>query len=152
MNMKKILFAILLLLPMVAVDNSAYTLKRVSVHDPSVVWEPSSNYYYIFGSHRAVARSKDLMSWASLQAPWGTVNTQGNVVSGVANNKAFLTNMTKSVTVGGEEKAFGNFDVHAWSAAYGGGYNIDGNMWAPDVIYNKKMEKWCMYLSINGPT
>ena len=150
--MKKILFAILFLLPMVAVDNSAYTLKRVSVHDPSVVWEPSSNYYYIFGSHRAVARSKDLMSWASLQAPWGTVNTQGNVVSGVANNKAFLTNMTKSVTVGGEEKAFGNFDVHAWSAAYGGGYNIDGNMWAPDVIYNKKMEKWCMYLSINGPT
>ncbi len=150
--MKKILFAMLLLLPMVAVDNSAYTLKRVSVHDPSVVWEPSSNYYYIFGSHRAVARSKDLMSWASLQAPWGTVNTQGNVVSGVANNKAFLTNMTKSVTVGGEEKAFGNFDVHAWSAAYGGGYNIDGNMWAPDVIYNKKMEKWCMYLSINGPT
>ena len=152
MNMKKILFAMLLLLPMVAVDNSAYTLKRVSVHDPSVVWEPSSNYYYIFGSHRAVARSKDLMSWASLQAPWGTVNTQGNVVSGVANNKAFLTNMTKSVTIGGEEKTFGNFDVHAWSAAYGGGYNIDGNMWAPDVIYNKKMEKWCMYLSINGPT
>ena len=150
--MKKILFAMLLLLPMVAVDNSAYTLKRVSVHDPSVVWEPSSNYYYIFGSHRAVARSKDLMSWASLQAPWGTVNTQGNVVSGVANNKAFLTNMTKSVTIGGEEKTFGNFDVHAWSAAYGGGYNIDGNMWAPDVIYNKKMEKWCMYLSINGPT
>ena len=150
--MKKILFAMLLLLPMVAVDNSAYTLKRVSVHDPSVVWEPSSNYYYIFGSHRAVARSKDLMSWASLQAPWGTVNTQGNVVSGVANNKAFLTNMTKSVTVGGEEKTFGNFDAHAWSAAYGGSYSIDGNMWAPDVIYNKKMEKWCMYLSINGPT
>jgi arabinan endo-1,5-alpha-L-arabinosidase len=23
-------------------------------------------------------------------------------------------------------------------------------MWAPDVIYNKKMNKWCMYLSING--
>jgi arabinan endo-1,5-alpha-L-arabinosidase len=23
-------------------------------------------------------------------------------------------------------------------------------MWAPDVIYNKVMNKWCMYLSING--
>jgi arabinan endo-1,5-alpha-L-arabinosidase len=23
-------------------------------------------------------------------------------------------------------------------------------MWAPDVIYNKQMQKWCMYLSING--
>ena len=91
--MKKILFTLFLLLPMVAVDSSAYTLKRVSVHDPSIVWEPSSNYYYIFGSHRAAARSKDLMNWASLQAPWGTVNAQGNVGSGVANSKAFLTNM-----------------------------------------------------------
>jgi arabinan endo-1,5-alpha-L-arabinosidase len=23
-------------------------------------------------------------------------------------------------------------------------------MWAPDVIYNKKMGKWCMYMSVNG--
>ena len=23
-------------------------------------------------------------------------------------------------------------------------------MWAPDVIWNKVMQKWCMYLSING--
>ncbi len=23
-------------------------------------------------------------------------------------------------------------------------------MWAPDVIYNKAMKKWCMYMSVNG--
>lgn len=23
-------------------------------------------------------------------------------------------------------------------------------MWAPDVIWNKAMKKWCMYLSVNG--
>ena len=27
--------------------------KRQSVHDPSVVYEPNSKRYYIFGSHRA---------------------------------------------------------------------------------------------------
>ena len=26
-----------------------------------------------------------------------------------------------------------------------------GCVWAPDVIYNDTMEKWCMYMSINGP-
>ena len=45
----------------------------------------------------------------------------------------------------------GSFGRQAWSAAYGNGYSIDGNMWAPDVIYNRAMKKWCMYLSINGP-
>lgn len=28
--------------------------------------------------------------------------------------------------------------------------NVSGNEWAPDVIYNKKMKKWCMYMSLNG--
>ena len=30
------------------------------------------------------------------------------------------------------------------------GYNLAGNMWAPDIIYNKDMGKYCMYLSVNG--
>ena len=50
----------------------------------------------------------------------------------------------------GVEVVFPNFDAHNWSAAYGN-YGIGGNMWAPDVIYNEKMKKWCMYMSINGP-
>ena len=28
--------------------------------------------------------------------------------------------------------------------------DLTGNMWAPDVIYNKAMKKWCMYMSVNG--
>jgi len=91
------------------------------------------------------------MSWNSLTAPWGVVNSAGTVASGASNDKAFVTNMTKTVMIDGKEVAFGNFDAQAWSAALGN-YNINGNMWAPDVIYNEKMEKWCMYLSINGPT
>ena len=33
---------------------------RTSVHDPSVVYESSSGRYYIFGSHKSGAWSKDL--------------------------------------------------------------------------------------------
>lgn len=29
-------------------------------------------------------------------------------------------------------------------------WSIQGNMWAPDIIYNPVMKKWCMYLSLNG--
>lgn len=28
--------------------------------------------------------------------------------------------------------------------------NLNGNLWAPDVIYNPNMEKYCLYMSVNG--
>ena len=129
----------------------AYKLDRVSVHDPSVVWEPSTKYYYIFGSHHAAARSKDMMSWATTNWSWGGLNSNGSVTSDISNDAAFKNCATKTVIKGGVEVAFPNFNAHDWSAAYGN-YNVAGNMWAPDVIYNETMKKWCMYLSINGPT
>ena len=148
--MKHTFLLILSVLTLVVnVPAGGYTLHRVSVHDPSVVWDANAKYYYIFGSHRASARSRDLMNWTTFTAQWGTVNSSGTTVSGATNDKAFVTNMTKTVTVGGEEREL-MFDAQAWSAAYGD-YSINGNMWAPDVVYNPVMEKWCMYLSINGP-
>ena len=132
---------------------SAVSLKRVSVHDPSVVWDPASQTYYIFGSHRASAKTPDLMNWTAFTAPWQTMASDN-----AANKDAFTTNQTKTIKIGGKDVNFGNFDAFAWSAAYpewrdewGNAWNIDGNMWAPDVIYNKVLKKWCMYLSINGP-
>ena len=55
------------------------------------------------------------------------------------------------MNIGGREVVFGNFDAYDWVSAYGDGYNIDGNLWAPDIIYNETMKKWCMYMSLNGP-
>ena len=112
--MKVLLFYLFTFLPLAAFG---YELKRVSVHDPSVVWEPTSKTYYIFGSHRAAAKTTDLMSWTAFAPTYD----------------------------------YSAYDPSAWSGAYGG-YSIDGNQWAPDVIWNKAMNKWCMYLSINGPT
>ena len=123
---------------------SAYTQARISVHDPSVVWEPTTQTYYVFGSHQAWAKSTDLMNWSTVPVAWRT-----EASASVTCETAFNQNATKTVTIGGATVDFGNFDVEAFSAG-GASYDISGNLWAPDVIYNKKMNKWCMYLSING--
>lgn len=129
------------------------TKKAVSCHDPSVVWEPTSQRYYIFGSHLDQAYTTDLQNWTTFRAPWGAVQEDGTIkTTNVTNAEAFSRNQVKTVTIGGKETDFGPFDANAWAGAYGGDYNIDGNLWAPDVIYNEKMGKWCMYMSVNGPT
>ena len=119
-------------------------LKRVSVHDPSVVFDQASSTYYIFGSHRAAAKSTNMMSWEAFTAPWATATS-----TNAANADAFTTPEVTKVKKGGKEYDL-NFNAFAWSARGSEGYNVDGMMWAPDVIYNKKLGKWCMYLSIDG--
>ena len=141
--MKKIYY--LLLCALIPIYASAYTQTRVSVHDPSIVWEPTSETYYVFGSHQSWAKSTDLMNWTSVPVAWRTTESPS-----VTCETAFNTNATTSIKVGGVNRLFGNFDVEAYSAAGNASYDISGNLWAPDVIWNKKMEKWCMYLSING--
>ena len=119
-------FLYILLSALVPMSAMAYTLKRVSVHDPSIVWEPVSQTYYIFGSHRAAAKTTDLMSWTAFQAPWATATSRD------ATNSDALAEAVK------------------WSKRGSSTYSVDGNMWAPDVIWNEAMNKWCMYLSVNG--
>ncbi|MBP3339324.1 MAG: family 43 glycosylhydrolase [Lachnospiraceae bacterium] len=100
------------------VSNSDF--KRVSVHDPSIVKDPKTGTYYVFGSHLAWAKSTDLVNWQNFTT---NINTQSGTLFGdVWNNYC-------SVGVGG---------------------NLNGNMWAPDVVWNDVMNKWCMYMSINN--
>ena len=143
--MKKTLFLSLLsaLLPL-GMTAASYTLGRISVHDPSIVWEPESKTYYIFGSHRANARTTDLMKWSNVSVLW-----QSATSSNASNAVAYSTPQVTKVTKGGVEYDL-NFNAQAWSKRGNSNYNIDGNLWAPDVIYNKKMGKWCMYMSVNG--
>ena len=116
------------------------TKSRVSVHDPSVVYEPNTKRYYIFGSHKAGAYTADFQNWTPANPTW-TPNT---------NSSAFVTPEVKTVKKGGVDVDFPQFNAMNWSAKSDASYNIDGNMWAPDVIWNEKMQKWCCYLSING--
>ncbi len=99
------------------VENSDY--KRVSVHDPSIVKDPETGMYYIFGSHMAWAKSEDLINWQHFDM---NINKDFNTIFGPIWNS------------------------HCASA----GSSIQGNLWAPDVVYNDTLGKWCMYMSVNN--
>lgn len=56
---------------------------NVSVHDPSVI--KANDTYYVFGSHLASAKSKDLMSWEQIS-------------SGVADGNVLIPNVTEELS------------------------------------------------------
>ncbi|MDE6919510.1 MAG: hypothetical protein K2P89_06385, partial [Lachnospiraceae bacterium] len=80
---------------------------RVSVHDPSVIYDNGT--YYIFGSHMAWAKSTDLRNWETFQM---------NINSEYAD-------------LFGKE-----WDAYCETAD---NPNLNGNLWAPDVVYNPNM-------------
>ncbi len=121
------------------------TKKRVSVHDPSVVYDPNSGRYYIFGSHRACAWTSDMQNWTHFSSPW---KVGGN--NNASNDQAFVTPAVTKVPKGGEMVDFPRFNAMEWAARTDASYNVNGNMWAPDVLWNPTMQKWCQYLSVNG--
>lgn len=95
---------------------------KVSVHDPSIEYDPDSGMYYIFGSHCDFAKSKDLINWTKFSQGAGAQKTYGEVFAESAE----------------------------WASRGSSNYDVKGNLWAPDVIYNEDMGKWCMYMSVNG--
>lgn len=133
---------------------------RIAVHDPSIVMdvtESTNPKYYIYGSHLGRAKtyaSVNYQIWNNTfktgEENTGTSNSLFADVNGKLVNfkDAYSTQMVKKVkNYKGEEVDFPNFDAHAWQAK---GNNVKGMQWAPDVIYNKTMKKWCMYMSLNG--
>ncbi len=123
---------------------------RQSVHDPSITWDEETQSYYVFGTHRGQAQSKDLIKWTSFNTTLGSVNADGSITYSNDNQTAFSRPQVKSVMIDGKEVAMPAFDAEAWAHTQNTAYDVNGNMWAPDIIYNPVMKKWCMYLSING--
>lgn len=134
---------------------------RIAVHDPSIVMDVTGSttnpkYYYIYGSHLGRAKtyaSGNYQIWKTFKTGEENAGTSNSLFADV-NGKlvnfkdAYSTQMVKKVkNYKGEEVDFPNFDAHAWQAK---GNNVKGMQWAPDVIYNKTMKKWCMYMSLNG--
>lgn len=94
-------------------SEAASSLKRVSVHDPSIAVSKDGTYY-VFGSHADAAKSTDLQNW--------TVFSNG--IKSVSNNKLYgnmSTNLSKAFKWAGEN------DVDS-----AGGHSV----WAPDVFWN----------------
>lgn len=101
-------------LALTCMTGSVYAAKsRVSVHDPSIIKDPSTGKYYVFGSHIEAAKTTDLQNWHSF-----------------ANGYAVKNNVIFDDLSGNLAKAF------AWSGENledcAGGFAV----WAPDVFYN----------------
>lgn len=111
---------------------------RYTTHDPSIFVDVNSSAtdptYYIYGTHRGAGSTSASKSYQQ----WSAVSYTNN----------YSTNATKTVkNCNGQTVTFGNFNANSWQNK---GYVINGNEWAPDVIYNKTMKKWCLYMSVNG--
>ena len=134
---------------------------RIAVHDPSIVMDVTDSTtnpkYYIYGSHLGRAKTYatgNYQIWNNTfktgEENTGTSNSLFADVNGKSINfkDAYSTHVIKKVKNSkGEEVAFGNFDANGWQFK---GNTVKGMQWAPDVIYNKTMKKWCMYMSLNG--
>jgi beta-xylosidase len=113
----------------------------VAVHDPSVVIvykDAAGNsypendvagtrtkFYYIFGTQLGAAYSRDMLNWTPFTPTFSV-------------NGSLSTNY------------YNVFKVNADWSKHTTSENVRGNLWAPDIIYNKAMKKWCLYFSING--
>lgn len=134
--------------------------KRVVCHDPSIVIDnitnPASPTYYIYGSHLGRGKTtaaENYQEWTVFKAGEENATATNSLfcnLSGTLVNysDAYATHAVTSVKDhAGKTVTFGNFDAHGWQKK---GNTVKGMQWAPDVIYNKTMKKWCMYMSLNG--
>lgn len=134
--------------------------KRVVCHDPSIVIDnitnPASPTYYIYGSHLGKGKTtaaENYQEWTVFKAGEENATATNSLfcnLSGTLVNysDAYTTHAVTSVKDhAGKTVTFGNFDAHGWQKK---GNTVKGMQWAPDVIYNKTMKKWCMYMSLNG--
>lgn len=97
--------------------------KGVAVHDPSI-FEGEDGQYYIFGSHMTAAKSSDLLNWEMIADKYTKTNPVYGQVYEV------------------QDQAF------AWTGMASSEIKTDDkgtHVWAPAVVYNKTMGKYCMY-------
>ncbi|MCF0198090.1 MAG: glycoside hydrolase family 43 protein, partial [Bacteroidaceae bacterium] len=127
----------------------------ISIHDPSVVYR--GGQYYVWGSHLGVAKSTDLIQWTGLNADASTFRRLANPGDAEGTNCTFADafnhqQVVRTVNCDGAEADLTLVDAENFCNWYATDKenHINGNMWAPDIIYNEQMKKWCMYLSLNG--
>ncbi len=127
----------------------------VSIHDPSVVYK--DGMFYIWGSHLGIASSEDMVTWKGITAGNNTFRKLASqeASSGTACSFASAFNtqqVTEVKNYAGQTVSFPNIDAEAYCARYADDKAswLSGDMWAPDIIYNETMKKWCLYMSLNG--
>lgn len=104
---------------------------RVAVHDPSLI-KAEDGTYYLFGTHGCAAKSEDLITWESL-------------AGGIHDSNRLLVPE-------GQTLRQALCEPLSWTDAYqltrgADESSLQTNVWAPDVIYNEEMGKYCYYAS-----
>lgn len=97
----------------------------VSVHDPSIL--KAENTYYIYGTHMSAAFCPDLKNWQFLADGYGESNPVFGQIYSVYDEVFSYAGSPTSL-------------IPTDNAADGGEH-----VWAPDVVYNKAMNKYVMY-------
>lgn len=132
--------------------------KRIVCHDPSVFMDTIGHSkdnprYLIYGSHLGAgytSATDNYQQWTSFGGGETGSCTLFTDLNGnrVTYSNAYNNHAIKKVkNCEGVEVDFGNFNAHSWQKK---GNNVQGMEWAPDVIWNPTMQKWLMYMSING--
>ncbi len=130
--------------------------RELGIHDPSIYFNPDDDTYYIMGSHIGFGKTKDLQNITN-------IGSSGVYTKSYSQEFKSSPEHTVQVSRNGETftETLPSFDAGAYCATYAGikvgdrqptteSNWISGDQWAPDVIYNPNMGKWCMYLSLNG--
>lgn len=76
--------------------------------------------YYIFGTHMGAGYTEDLYNWKDFSSAYKATYTEETIKQ-----------------------------IRAWNKDESTGNWVD-YLWAPDIIYNEVMGKYCIYLSANG--
>lgn len=113
----------------------------VAVHDPSIVIayvdasgnshpendaaKTRSKRYYVFGTQLGAAYSQDMIDWTPFTPSFAV-------------NGAVTSDYTKA------------FQAAALWSGHATSDQVKGNLWAPDILYNRVLKKWTLYCSING--
>lgn len=96
------------------------TPKRITCHDPSI-FKDKDGTYYLFGTHITGGYSNDLRNWTNLEATFRAT--------------LFSQSVKEQIRAWNKDSSVSNW------------YDY---LWAPDIIYNEAMGKYCIYLSANG--
>lgn len=122
----------------------AYTTQtyahRISCHDPSIVMDnitdPAHPVYYVYGSHLGHGSTTVASNYLDWDTSW-------------AGDESATSSNSLFANANGDRILFGNAYGNAHSWQYTGNL-VKGMQWAPDIIYNPTMKKWCLYESLNG--
>ncbi len=122
-NLKRFLSVFLFLLLVIPSSTLGYEkesntepleFRNASVHDPSIIKDPKTGTYYVYGSHIDAAKSTDLINWDNFTNGYTTPN---NAVYG-----DLSANLKESFQWAGENDSDSR-----------GGFAV----WAPDIYWNK---------------